>query len=504
MKKIAMLLLYLALSALSVSALAASDTALPTFEGKPRLIITQDGEVDDMNSLIHTLLYANEIDIEGIVQTSSKLHYSGDESHESLRWMGTDWMDDFLDAYAQVYPNLIVHDPEYPQPDALRAVTVVGNIVTEGDTSEETEGSELIRARILADDPRPLFIVVGGGANTVARALMSIEEEFKGTDEWQALYGHICENVILSSWGMQDSCYKDYIQPNWPRMRMIDVSGSTIAYGYRWANTETLSDESREKLSSEWMLANIEQGQGALMDFYVTWGDGTWLEGEEDTDQYGTNEELMGNEDSWLGYAYQRYDFLSEGDSPAWFLVVPNGLRSSEDLAWGGWAGRYALKANKDDPSVRLYQAAKGNERGMSAWVAAIQSDFATRAHWCVADSYEEANHLPTVAVEEGTDILAKAGETVTLHASASDPDGDEVRLSWYHYPLGDTYEEPKDEDKNPVAIQVSASEAGDEAAFAVPDDAKPGDTLHIILEARDEGGVNPVTYQRVIVTVEG
>ena len=503
MKKITMLLLCLALFALPLSAWAESDTALPAFEGKPRLLITQDGEVDDMNSLIHTLLYANEIDIEGIVQTSSKLHYSGDEGHESLRWMGTDWMGDFLDAYAEVYPNLIVHDPEYPSPEALRAVTVVGNVAAEGDTSQDTEGSELIRARILADDPRPLFIVVGGGANTVARALMRIEEEYKDTDDWQALYERICENVILSSWGMQDSCYKDYIQPNWPEMRMIDVSGSTIAYGYRWANTETLSDEAREKLSSDWMLANIEQDRGALMDRYVTWGDGTYLEGEEDTDQYGTNEALMNNEDSWLGYAYQRYDFLSEGDSPAWFLVVPNGLRSTEDLAYGGWAGRYALKANKEDPRVRLYQAAKGNEKGMSAWVAAIQSDFATRARWCVTDTWEGANHLPAVTVEEGTDITAGAGERVTLHASAEDPDGDGVSLSWYHYPLGDTYEEAKDADKNPVPIEVSASEAGDEAVFTVPEDAKAGDTLHIILEARDAGGVNPVTYRRIIVTVE-
>ena len=59
---------------LSASVYAAdSVTALPKTEGKPRLLVTQDGEVDDMNTLIHTLLYANDIDLEGIVQTSSKL-----------------------------------------------------------------------------------------------------------------------------------------------------------------------------------------------------------------------------------------------------------------------------------------------------------------------------------------------------------------------------------------------------------------------------------------------
>lgn len=503
MKRAFLLILVAALLLSLIPAGAESATALPAFEGRPRLLITQDGEVDDMNSLIHALLYANDFDLEGIVQTSSKLHYSGETSSDSLRWMGTEWMDDFLDAYAEVYPNLIVHDPDYPSPEALHAITVVGNIKAEGDTSEATEGSELVKARMLADDPRPLFIEVGGGANTVARALMSIEEEYRNTDSWDALYERLCENVILFAWGMQDSLYMDYIQPKWAHMRMIDVSGSTLAYGYRWANVEELSDESREKLSSAWMLEHIEQGRGALMDRYVTWGDGTYLEGEADSDQYGVNDALLGDETSWVGHAYIRYDFLSEGDSPAWFIAIPNGLRSDEDLSYGGWDGRYALKKNKDNPDVRLYQAAKGNERGIAAWIAAIQSDFATRAKWCVTPVYEEANHLPTVSVEEGIDLTAVPGEDVILHATASDPDGDAVTLRWHHYPLGDSYEESKDDDKNPIPIDMDVSDNGATAAFTVPADAKAGDTIHIILEGVDGGGVNPVAYQRVIITVK-
>ena len=504
MKKLSLLLAILLLVLIALPAFAESNTALPTFEGKPRLLITQDGEVDDMNSLIHTLLYANDIDIEGIVQSSSKLHFSGDGAEvEAFRWMGTDWMNDFLDAYAEVYPNLIVHDPDYPTPDELRDITKVGNIKAEADISETTEGSELVEARILAEDPRPLLIVVGGGANTVARALMDIEAQYKDTDGWEVLYERICENTILAAWGMQDSCYMDYIQPNWPKIRMIDVSGSTIAYGYRWATLDVLSEESAEKLSGAWMEAHIEKGHGALLDRYVTWGDGTHLEGEEAPDQYGDNEELLNNEDLWVGHAYQRYDFLSEGDSPAWFLTIPNGLRSWEDIAWGGWAGRYALKKNKENPEVRLYQAAKGNEKGIAFWIGAIQSDFAMRANWCIASAYEDANHAPVVTVSEGISLSASAGETMSLHAEVSDPDGDDVSLVWYHYPLGDTYDEPKDGDKNPVAIKVNTADDGGEAAFTVPLDAKPGDTLHIILEAIDQGGTHPRAYQRVIVVVK-
>ena len=502
MKKLISLALCLLL-AIPAAALADSDTALPVTEGKPRLLVTQDGEVDDMNSLIHTLLYADEFDLEGIVQTSSSLHYSGGESGESLRWMGTDWMYEFLDAYAEVYPNLIVHDPEYPTPDYLRSVTVVGNVEAENDMETVSAGSELIKERILAEDDRPLYIEVGGGANTLARALKSIEEEYKGTEGWDALYARICDNVICFAWGMQDTCYKDYIQPNWPAMRFVDVSNSTLAYGYRWANVEELSEESYTKLSGAWMEENIEKNKGALLDKYVTWGDGTYLEGEPDEYQYGTNEALLNDDTTWLGHAYQRYDFLSEGDSPTWFIVIPNGLRSLEDLSYGGWAGRYALKGSKDVEGARLYQAAKGKERGVAAWIAAIQSDLAMRAQWCVASTYEEANHLPTVSGTEGIDLTAAAGETLTLHATAEDPDGDSVSYRWYHYPIGDTYEEATDSDKLPIAIPVTVSEDGTEASFTVPEDAKSGDTVHVILECVDGGGTNPIAYQRVIVTVK-
>ena len=44
---------------------------------KIRTIITQDAEVDDRNSLRHFLFYANEVEVQGIVQTSSKFHWRG-------------------------------------------------------------------------------------------------------------------------------------------------------------------------------------------------------------------------------------------------------------------------------------------------------------------------------------------------------------------------------------------------------------------------------------------
>ena len=56
----------------------------------------------------------------------------------------------------------------------------------------------------------------------------------------------------------------------------------------------------------------------------------------------------------------------------------------------------------KEIPEARLFQAAKGNEKGIAFWIAAIQSDFAMHAAWCVTPNYDDANHAPTVTVTEG------------------------------------------------------------------------------------------------------
>lgn len=98
------------------------------------------------------------------------------------------------------------------------------------------------------------------------------------------------------------------------------------------------------------MLKNLIRKHGALLDNYVTWGDGTYLDGEEPGSQFGTNEDLLDSLDWWGGFnpvqKYQRYDFLSEGDSPTFFMLLDTGLRTLEDVTNGGFSGRYA-KADK-------------------------------------------------------------------------------------------------------------------------------------------------------------
>ena len=51
-------------------------------DGKPRVIITSDLEIDDMNSFIHQCLFFNEIDLAGVVVSGSFCHFTGDGEHK--------------------------------------------------------------------------------------------------------------------------------------------------------------------------------------------------------------------------------------------------------------------------------------------------------------------------------------------------------------------------------------------------------------------------------------
>ena len=180
-------------------------TNLAVGQSKPRTIVTTDGEIDDVDSFIRMLLYANEFRIEGLVYSSSMWHYKGDDKgtkfvsemamtknlykeKTDLRWPGVTWMQDLIAAYEKVYPNLILHDKSFPTANSLRKLIKVGNIDFEGEMEKVTEGSEHIKNKLLDATTEPIYLQVWGGTNTIARALKSIEEQYKNTPQWQQIY----------------------------------------------------------------------------------------------------------------------------------------------------------------------------------------------------------------------------------------------------------------------------------------------------------------------------
>jgi hypothetical protein len=451
---------------------------------KPRVIVTSDGEIDDECSMVRFLLYANEWDIEGIVTSSSQYHWQGH------KWAGDQWIEPYLDAYEQVYPNLVKHDPAYPTPEYVRERTVLGNVKGEGEMDEVTAGSRLI-VRVLLDetDERPIWLQAWGGPNTIARALKTIEEEHPER------MAEVAKKIRFFFIWEQDSTYQAYIRPHWGKYEIPTIiSDQFEAIAYRWKNCQP--KEMHQYFLWAWMKENILENHGALCSLYKA-----HMDGDE---------------------GFKEGDFRSEGDSPAFLHTIVTGLRNMESPDWGGWGGRYVrIRENTwlDPVPVVGYKYPEGRWYTSSAWGRnslrkgttttedqrreyfkpiwrwsdAFQNDFASRADWCVKP-FEEANHPPVVVLRHATDIKAQPSMTVKLSAQGTnDPDGDKLSYHWWQYKEADTYN---------GTIEINNAEQQD-ASFTVPEDAGSGETIHIICEVTDDGTPLLTRYQRVIIEIK-
>lgn len=130
---------------------------------RPRVIVSTDAggtDYDDLQSLVHLLLCADVIDIEGLV---SSPYGPGRARH----------IHEVIDVYARDHERLTRHSAHYPHPDTLRAMTVQGAVESAGAAgyTASTAGSRWIIERARHDDPRPLWVLVWGGIDDLAQAL---------------------------------------------------------------------------------------------------------------------------------------------------------------------------------------------------------------------------------------------------------------------------------------------------------------------------------------------
>ncbi len=471
---------------------------------QPRTIITTDGEIDDVDSYIRMLLYANEFEIEGLVYSSSMWHYKGDGQgttmvsememtremygeRTSLRWPGTTWMHELLDAYEHVYPNLSKHAEGYPTAVYLKSVVRIGNIDFEGEISRDTEGSDFIKAALLDEgDPRQIYLQAWGGANTIARALKSIEEEFGQSDEWPFLRKRISQKAILYTISEQDATIRGYIQPNWPELKILWNGAQFWALAYGWKTA--VPQELHSYLEGDFMGEHIINDHGPLTKMYYSYGDGQH--------QGGDPEHIHGDptriENAQWG-SFGKYDFISEGDTPAFLHLVDVGLDNFDHPQFGGWSGRLIQKGaslwqdGSQTEEWNPYFKELDTRYAQTRWLEAMQLDFAARADWCVL-SYEEANHPPEVTLEGPKVRHVKPGEVVQLTAKTDDPDGGELHHTWWRYAEVDTY--PKNGE---VGLESIAK------TFTVPADLESGQTIHLILSVTDDGEPALTRYARLV-----
>ncbi|MGN0972305.1 MAG: nucleoside hydrolase-like domain-containing protein [Aristaeellaceae bacterium] len=475
MKKFLALLLAAAMLLSLATFAVAEEEVLVANKTKVRTIITTDGEDDDQCSLIRYLLYANEFELEGIVSSSSKFHY--DEQGPG-RFKGKDSNQSIIDLYAEVYPMLSQHGEGYPTPEYLTERNFEGNISLPGEMDTDTEGSLFIKSIIMDDREDRLLIQVRGGANTVAAALRSIEEEYKDTDQWEEVYNKVCKKIVLDNDLDQDDTITGYIMEHWESVPVVMSSMQYIALAYAHDRTHFIPAEYEDQYYS-----------AEFMEKYI-WGRGPFAEKYKEICEGRGYTAMMG-----------------EGDTPMFFYGLDVGLRSYEDPTYGGWGGRF-MPATGNGPKgyntagspwsdtsklLGFYTAALDNgdvHWPLARWIPAFQNDFAARINWTIKP-YEECNHEPVVQIEEGLDFNADKGETVTLTVKTYDPDGDDVAVKFWQYDDADT-----------IFVPVEMTVDGNTATITVPENALYNDTIHIIVEATDNDEIPLTRYQRAIITV--
>lgn len=420
-----------------------------------RLVIETDagGDPDDEQSLVRFLLYTNDWDVEGMIANRARAR-DGENTNRERTGLGI--VRRQLEAYRECWPNLIKHDPRYPNPAELWSRAVAGHKTT-------NEGVELILRVVDADDPRPVWYCdwgsdAGSGTNNLRRALDRVRET-----RGEAAYAAFKSRIRLSSADAFGE-HTHAIKPAFPLW--VNTFGPAFE-GKRWyhrfsALTATAGDFDIER--------DLRQGHGPLGALYP------------------------------LNTTHPQ----KEGDTMTFLYLVPTGMNDPLEPAWGSWGGRYGPVAM--DPDVRYFHANVGDtwrgsthrDNTVARWAADLQHDFAARADWCVTPSRARANHRP-IAVLNGdkTQAIARLsvqhGAAVTLSAAGSfDPDGDAIEATWFIYSEAGTT-------TGPIELRPAT---GMVTRVTIPS-AIPAGAIHVLARIADRGTPPLCAYRRAVLIVE-
>jgi len=476
-----------------LNAQAISSQPVDTFSGKPRVAIISDigNEPDDQMSFVRLLLYSNELDLEAAIAATSTWQKTA--THPET-------MHTLIHAYGEVRNNLQLHAQGWPAVEDLDRRVFSGQpaygMAATG-AGKSSPGSKALVASIERDDPRPLWVCIWGGANTLAQALLDLRAS-KGP-----------------------AAMRSYVS----RLRVYSISDQDDAGP--WI---------RREFPELFYIVNPSQPNGENY-YLATWtgisGDLYYRNGEGADTSLVTNEWLDQNIRSKgpLGKVYPRFMFIMEGDTPSFLGLIDNGLNAYRRPDWGGWGGRYVYlqpygeshpiwsqggdefaRATSQDTVTGIDGRTHVSDQAtIWRWREAFQNDFAARMDWTIKD-FAHANHNPTVVVngKAGTspvEIEANVGQTITLDAAGtSDPDGQSLSYRWFLYPeAGLTGAQGAD-------VSLSG-EDGPVAKVAVKSPCRPpwipglipcrgSGLMHIILAVTDSGSPRLTSYRRVIIKV--
>jgi Protein of unknown function (DUF1593) len=461
-----------------------------------RLVVLADmgNEPDEEQQMVHLLMYANEIDIEGLIAVTGK--YLRNEPRPDL-------FHRLIDGYQEVEENLRRNADGWPAAEELRRVVAAGQqhygIDDTGD-GKSSPGSRLILKAATNDDPRSLHIVVNAGANTLAQALVDYRSSHSA-EETDALIAklRVFEN------GSQDNAGA-WIAHEFPKLHWIRSNYQTYCYGGPGfdgnpKNNNVLGPYTWEPYDysplgqHHWALEHIIANHGRLGRLYPI--------------RMFHRGELV---------------YLEGGGTIPWMGLVHKGVYHPDHPYWGSFSGRFTKNEVKNywsrHPDIRADEKQYGDfsvfaeasdrwtnpEDGKELeneyvpvwrWRRAMFNDIRARMDWCIKKP-TECNHNP-VAVIDGDASQSvvyrnvAAGDSIALDGSSShDPDRDALRFRWFVYPEAGSF-------AGEITI-VGAAEGN--CRFTIPDSAA-GKEIHVIFEVADQHSGCPLyDFRRIVLSV--
>jgi CubicO group peptidase (beta-lactamase class C family) len=420
-------------------------------QSRLRVIVETDagGDPDDEQSLVRFLLYCNEWDVEGIICNRPKARERENLNPERT---GLGIVQRMLTAYSECYPQLVKHDPRYPQPEVLQQRTVSGYATNQ-------EGVDLIVAAVDSPDPRPVWFMNwgtddGSSPSNLKRALDQVLAE-RGPEGYRTFK----DRLRISG----DDRFGKHTTELLPSFRLWVDTKQPGLEGKRWYQRFSPLTAKAGGFDLTRDVLNDHGPLGAM---------------------YPTNSNLP----------------QKEGDTTEFLYLVPTGMNEPEQPTWGSWAGRYGPKERQADRAEYWANAADNwegtthRENSLRRWAVDFQNDFRARLDWCVAE-YQNANHPPAVVVNgcSGSDILHVSGfpgEVIRLDATlTSDPDTDALEFHWFNYPEAGTYS---------GAVRLSDSSRR-VCELTIPADAL-GKSMHLVLAVHDTGTPQLARYRRIVI----
>ncbi|KAF5374560.1 hypothetical protein D9757_010166 [Collybiopsis confluens] len=470
---------------------------------KPRIFILTDiaNEPDDQMSLVRFLLYSNQFEVAGICATTSV--WLNNETHAEQIFS-------VLEAYADIYQNLSVHQPDTEDPwptfKELSSKTYAGqplyglSAVGEGKSSN---GSDAL-LRTIDENDNPTWVTIWGGANVLAQAVFQYEQ-----NHTQEEIEHFVSKLRVYSISDQDNAGPS-LRLRHPQIFWIaSLTAMNIYNDAIWTGISgdvfysfDVGGPNTSLVTNDWLQTNIR-----------------------DVSSFGS--------------AYPEFAFIMEGDTPSFLYLIQNGLSVPEHPTWGSWGGRYGRFSNLthlyvntvdvDVPGQNSTAEYTSPQSTVWRWRNAYQWDFSGRMRWTSTNEFAAVNHNPVVVVN-GSKVVAEPlylnvtpGETVILDASDSyDPDSNQtagaksssfssVRFWQYLEPSasqGQTSSAPALEinqvGSNGLAAIVNVPDAEDiPSAWIQGLGTNYQDrTLQVIVEVWDNGVPSLVGYKRVVLDV--